>query len=129
MTTAESFDAFMRVVETACPPMRHAAFGLGWIVRSTRSGFRGVVVDVDPAYAQGADWLATPGVAGDPGFAADQPWYTAVGEDEHGYRTLYCSEATLEHDQTLRPVGNPDLAQWFTRFAGDRYDFIPRQDA
>ena len=81
-----------------------ARFAIGQIVRHRDDAFRGVVMDVDPAYD---------GPAVDTGpVAADQPFYQVFALGEDGGFIAYAAEGVLEDGQS---VLLPDDAQrWFT---------------
>lgn len=90
-----------------------AKFGLGQIVRHTEHAFRGVVVDLDAAYAR---------PIGEPGpVRCDQPFYQvlAVGEDT-GF-VVYAAEGVLEPDPDLAPLSRADQEKWFTIDAQGRH--------
>jgi heat shock protein HspQ len=81
-----------------------ARFALGQIVRHRDDVFRGVVMDVDPAY-EGPP-LDTGSVA------PDQPFYSVYALGEEGGFLAYAAEGVLEDE---RSVLSPDDAQrWFT---------------
>jgi len=70
-----------------------ARFGLGQIVRHKSAGFRGVVVDVDAAFA---------GRREDTGaISPDQPIYQVLALGSDGGFMAYASEDSLEHDPEL----------------------------
>lgn len=82
-----------------------ARFGIGQIVRHSGGAFRGVVVDVDPAYA---------GPAGDPGpDDRDQPFYRVMAVGDGAGFLIYAAEAVLEHDPDLI-LSPDDQARWFS---------------
>jgi heat shock protein HspQ len=83
-----------------------AKFGLGQIVRHRGESFRGVIVDVDAAYAGPAD---------EPGpDHRDQPFYRVLAMGPDTGFLVYAAEAVLEHDPDVTPLSDADRAQWFT---------------
>jgi heat shock protein HspQ len=85
--------------------IRIAKFGLGQIVRHRDDAFRGVIVDVDAAYA---------GPAGETtADQAGQPFYQiyAIGADS-GF-VVYAAEAMLEADMDLSRLPGDDEARIF----------------
>lgn len=83
-----------------------AKFALGQIVRHREASFRGVVVDVDAAYAGPAD---------EPGPEhRDQPFYRVLAMGSDSGFLVYAAEAVLEHDPDVAPLSAADQAQWFT---------------
>lgn len=83
-----------------------AKFGLGQIVKHREDSFRGVVVDVDHAYA---------GPAGEPGpDQQNQPFYRVLAMGLDSGFLIYAAEAVLEHDPDVAPLSAADRAHWFT---------------
>ena len=85
---------------------RTAHFALGQIVRHRDHAFRGLVVDVDAAYA---------GAPNAPGpDRPDQPFYRVMAIGEEAGFTVYAAENVLEVDPDLPPLTPNDAARWFT---------------
>ncbi|MBX9615151.1 MAG: heat shock protein HspQ [Brevundimonas sp.] len=83
-----------------------AKFGLGQIVRHRHDSFRGVVVDVDAAYA---------GPAHEPGpDQRDQPFYRVLAMGMDSGFLVYAAEAVLEPDTDVAPLSSTDQAHWFS---------------
>ena len=83
-----------------------AKFGLGQIVRHREEAFRGVIVDVDAAYAGPSD---------EPGpDKRDQPFYRVLAMGAEAGFLVYAAEAVLEPDPDIAPLSAADQAQWFT---------------
>ena len=83
-----------------------AKFGLGQIVRHREESFRGVVVDVDAAYA---------GPANEPGpDDRNQPFYRVLAMGEDLGFLVYAAEGVLEADPDIEPLSRDDEARWFT---------------
>ena len=83
-----------------------AKFGLGQIVRHREESFRGVVVDVDAAYA---------GPANEPGpDNRDQPFYRVLAMGGDAGFLIYAAENVLEHDPDITPLSAADQAHWFS---------------
>lgn len=86
--------------------LRSAKFALGQIVRHRDAAFRGVVVDVDAAYA---------GPAHEPGpDQRDQPFYRVLAMGVDAGFLVYAAEAVLEHDPEVAALTADEQAQWFT---------------
>lgn len=83
-----------------------AKFGLGQIVRHRDAAFRGVVMDVDAAYA------------GDPAAPGpdqpSQPFYRVFVIGEEGGFLAYAAEEVLEYDPDVMPLSRADQLRWFT---------------
>ena len=85
---------------------RTAKFGLGQIVRHNTRAFRGVIVDVDAAYAGPAD---------EPGpDDRDQPFYRVLAMGEEAGFLVYAAENVLEHDPEVAALTRAEEARWFT---------------
>ncbi|MBX9709267.1 MAG: heat shock protein HspQ [Caulobacteraceae bacterium] len=86
--------------------LRFAKFALGQIVRHRDAAFRGVVVDVDAAYA---------GPKREPGpDEREQPFYRVLAMGEEVGFLVYAAEAVLEPDPELGSLTDAEQAQWFT---------------
>ena len=82
-----------------------AKFGLGQIVRHHAESFRGVVVDVDAAYA---------GPDGEPGPAQrDQPFYRVLAMGEDTGFLIYAAEDVLVRDTSV-VLSLAEQARWFS---------------
>lgn len=85
---------------------RLAKFALGQIVRHRDAAFRGVIVDVDAAYA---------GPANEPGpDQHDQPFYRVLAMGVDSGFLVYAAENVLEHDPEVAALTQAEQAQWFT---------------
>ncbi len=94
--------------------IRPAQFNLGDIVHHEKRPYRGVIVDVDPAFAGPEDWLQE---GGSP--AGDQPWYHLVLDNSE--QMAYVPEEQLEPDHSEEPVFNPSLTNLLGEFQDGRY--------
>jgi heat shock protein HspQ len=99
--------------------IRHAKFGLGDVVRHRLFPFRGVVVDVDPEFANTEEWYQAIPEHVRP--RKDQPFYHLLAENEESYYGAYVSEGNLIPDAENGPVGHPQVSEAFTGFDGKRY--------
>ena len=86
-----------------------AKYGVGQIIHHKIFDYRGVIFDVDPAFAQSDQWydLMTQSKP-----AKDQPWYHVL-VDESDYIT-YVAEQNLELDISGTPIQHPDLNKYFS---------------
>ena len=87
-----------------------AKFGLGQIVRHRDAAFRGVVIDIDAAYA------GLPGETGE--VAPDQPFYRVLAIGPEGGFIAYAAEAVLERDPELAALTGEAESRWFTVDSG-----------
>ena len=81
-----------------------ARFAIGHIVRHRDDAFRGVVMDVDPAYH---------GPASDTGAVSpDQPFYRIFALGEDGGFVAYAAESVLEDGRSA--LLTDEVRRWFT---------------
>lgn len=88
-----------------------ARYHLGQIVRHRKHPFRGVVFDVDPAFASSDEWYEAIPEEARP--AKDQPYYHLLAENDQSYYVAYVSEQNLVADYSGEPVDHPDLPDFF----------------
>ncbi len=88
---------------------RDAKFTLGEIVRHKVFPFRGVVIDVDPEYANTEEWwnAIPPEIRPD----RDQPFYHLLAENEETEYVAYVSEQNLVHDEDETPLRNQNIGR------------------
>ncbi len=104
---------------TPAPPIAHARFAIGDVVQHRLLGFRGVVYDVDPVFANSEDWyLAIPETMRP---AKEQPFYHLLAENSEGSYVAYVSQQNLMRDDSDEPVDHPAIGGLFDRFAEGRY--------
>ena len=94
-------------------------FAIGQVVKHRIYDFRGVIVDVDPEFANTEEWwLAIPeGVRP----RKNQPFYHLLAENESTSYEAYVSEQNLLLDESGEPVNHPQIAEVFGEFRGDSY--------
>ncbi len=92
------------------------AFDIGQIVHHRKYDYRGVIVDVDPAFQGTEDWYEQMAVSRPP---KDRPWYHVL-VDGAGHST-YVAEQHLESDPSGHQISHPALGQFFDRFERGRY--------
>ena len=76
--------------------IRNAKFGLGDVVRHRLFPFRGVVVDVDPEFANTEEWYES--IPKEVRPSKDQPFYHLLAENDESYYGAYVSEGNLLPD-------------------------------
>ena len=96
-----------------------ARFGIGDVVRHRIFDFRGVVFDVDPAFANSEEWYQSIPEAIRP--SKDQPFYHLLAENAESTYVAYVSQQNLLPDETDEPVDHPEIAAMFDRLEGGRY--------
>jgi heat shock protein HspQ len=103
--------------------IREAKFGLGDVVKHRLFPFRGVVIDVDPEFANSEEWYES--IPEDIRPSKDQPFYHLLAENDDSFYGAYVSEQNLLSDAKNGPVGHPQLAESFEPFDGERYALKP----
>ena len=101
------------------PRQTRARFGIGDVVRHRLFGFRGVVFDIDPVFANSEEWYQS--IPEDIRPRRDQPFYHLLAENDQSYYVAYVSEQNLLPDESGEPVGHPDLPDLFGDFEDGRY--------
>jgi len=91
-------------------------FTIGEIVHHRKYDYRGVIVDVDPAFNASPEWYEQMAVSRPP---KDRPWYHVL-VDGAGHST-YVAEQHLEPDVRGEQVAHPALGEFFDRFSEGRY--------
>jgi len=110
------------VIEAA-PKIAHASFGIGEKVRHRLLGFRGVVFDVDPIFANSEEWWEAIPEAARP--SRDQPFYHLFADNGEASYVAYVSQQNLIVDETGDPIDHPAVAALFTEEADGRYALDP----
>ena len=101
------------------PPVAHARFSIGDVVRHRMLDFRGVIFDVDPVFANSEEWYQSIPETLRP--AKDQPFYHLLAENLESSYVAYVSQQNLEHDDSDEPVEHPAIAGLFDRLDDGRY--------
>jgi heat shock protein HspQ len=111
-------DAASRNAVTA-PPVAHARFSIGDVVRHRVFDFRGVIFDVDPVFANSEEWYEAIPAAIRP--SKDQPFYHLLAENADSTYVAYVSQQNLLPDETDEPVDHPAIGGLFADYEGGRY--------
>ena len=101
------------------PPIVHARFAIGDIVRHRLFDFRGVVFDVDPVFANSEEWYQAIPAQVRP--AKDQPFYHLLAENAESSYVAYVSQQNLLDDAAAGPVGHPAISGLFDGLRDGRY--------
>jgi heat shock protein HspQ len=96
-----------------------ARFGIGDVVRHRIFDFRGVIFDVDPAFASSEEWYEAIPEPLRP--SRDQPFYHLLADNSESSYVAYVSQQNLVVDDSDEPVDNPAIATMFDRVEGGRY--------
>jgi heat shock protein HspQ len=101
------------------PPIVHARFAVGDIVRHRLFDFRGVVFDVDPVFANSEEWYQA--IPEDVRPRKDQPYYHLLAENAESSYIAYVSQQNLMVDDDTGPVSHPAISGLFESFLDGRY--------
>ena len=101
------------------PLQTRARFAIGDVVRHRQFGFRGVIFDIDPVFANSEEWYEA--IPQDMRPRRDQPFYHLLAENEDSSYVAYVSQQNLLGDSEGGPVDHPSLTQIFDDFADGRY--------
>ena len=105
--------------EPSAPPVSHAHFSIGDVVRHRVFDFRGVIFDVDPVFANTEEWYHA--IPEEIRPRKDQPFYHLLAENGESSYVAYVSQQNLEADDEGGPVDHPALSGIFTAFEDGRY--------
>ncbi len=88
-----------------------AQFSVGQVVQHRLFEYRGVIIDVDPAFSGDDDWYEQVARSRPP---KDAPWYHVLvhGADHQ----TYVAERNLELDEAREPVVHPEIDRYFQGF-------------
>ena len=103
----------------AAPPIAHASFAIGEVVRHRLLDFRGVIFDVDPVFNNSEEWYQAIPEGLRP--AKDQPFYHLLAENAEATYVAYVSQQNLLRDDSDEPVDHPAISGLFTGYEGGRY--------
>ena len=89
------------------PPVAHARFNLGDVVRHRVFDFRGVIFDIDPVFANTDEWYEA--IPEDVRPRKDQPFYHLLAENAESSYVAYVSQQNLVADDSDEPVDHPAI--------------------
>ena len=101
------------------PPVTHADFAIGDVVKHRLFEFRGVIFDVDPIFANSEEWYEA--IPQDMRPRREQPFYHLLAENEDSSYIAYVSQQNLMDDSEGGPVEHPSVPELFDAFADGRY--------
>jgi heat shock protein HspQ len=101
------------------PPVTHADFAIGDVVRHRLFEFRGVIFDVDPVFANSEEWYQA--IPEDIRPSKDQPYYHLLAENADSSYVAYVSQQNLVPDDSDEPVNHPAIAGIYDAYADGRY--------
>ena len=103
----------------AAPRVAHARFRIGDIVQHRMFGFRGVVFDIDPVFANSEEWYEAIPEAMRP--SRDQPFYHLFADNGESSYVAYVSQQNLLADDSGEPIDHPAIAALFEVKDDGRY--------
>jgi heat shock protein HspQ len=101
------------------PPVAHARFSIGDVVRHRLFDFRGVVFDIDPVFANSEEWYQA--IPEEIRPAKDQPYYHLLAENQESSYIAYVSQQNLLPDEEGEPVDHPAIDGIFSAYEDGRY--------
>ena len=101
------------------PPVAHASFAIGDVVRHRLFDFRGVIFDVDPVFANSEEWYDAIPVDIRP--RKDQPFYHLLAENIESSYVAYVSQQNLILDESEEPIDHPAISGLFNGYEHGRY--------
>jgi len=117
MTPFESLGRSALMAQTIDIP--RARFGIGDVVRHRIFDFRGVIFDVDPAFASSEEWYDA--IPEELRPSKDQPFYHLLADNSESSYVAYVSQQNLVADESEEPIDHPAIATMFERLEGGRY--------
>lgn len=101
------------------PPVSHARFSIGDVVKHRLFDFRGVIFDIDPVFANTEEWYEA--IPEDARPRKDQPFYHLLAENAESSYIAYVSQQNLVSDESEEPVDHPAIAGIFDSYTDGRY--------
>ncbi len=111
-------DTLIEGAAVAAPPIAFATFSIGDVVRHRLFGFRGVIFDVDPVFANSEEWYQA--IPEEVRPRKDQPFYHLLAENNESSYVAYVSQQNLLRDGE-GPVDHPAISGIFSAFEDGRY--------
>lgn len=105
------------------PPIVHARFSIGDVVKHRMFGFRGVVFDIDPVFANSDEWYEAIPESARPD--KDQPFYHLLAENGESSYVAYVSQQNLVTDDSEEPVDHPAITGMFGAYTDGKYQLRP----
>ena len=83
-------------------------FTIGQVIHHKMFDYRGVVVDIDPAFNSSEEWYEKVALSRPP---KDKPWYHVLVDG--GVHQTYVAEKNLETDESGKPINHPLVGEFF----------------
>ena len=94
-------------------------FNIGDVVKHRLYQFRGVIVDIDPEFANSEEWYQS--IPEDSRPKKDQPFYHLLAENSETFYSAYVSQQNLLPDSESGPIHHPDIDSLFSDVSNGRY--------
>ena len=118
MTTSPS-DNFEKTDITPNVIIVSPIFNIGDVVKHRLYQFRGVIVDIDPEFANSEEWYQS--IPEDSRPKKDQPFYHLLAENSETFYSAYVSQQNLLPDSESGPIHHPDIDNLFSDVSNGRY--------
>ena len=118
MTTSTS-DNFEKTDITPDVIIVSPIFNIGDVVKHRLYQFRGVIVDIDPEFANSEEWYQS--IPEDSRPKKDQPFYHLLAENSETFYSAYVSQQNLLPDSESGPIHHPDIDNLFSDVSNGRY--------
>ncbi|MEV4932947.1 MULTISPECIES: heat shock protein HspQ [unclassified Sphingobium] len=109
--------------DVTAPPIVHAGFSIGDVVQHRLFGFRGVVFDIDPVFANTEEWYQA--IPEEVRPDKHQPFYHLLAENGESSYVAYVSQQNLIADDSEEPVDHPAISGMFGTYANGKYQLRP----
>ena len=96
--------------------MQHAKYSLGQIIHHRKFDYRGVIFDVDAAFAGTNNWYDAVAKSKPP---KDEPWYHVLVDNSQ--QTTYVAEKNIEFNKSVSPIEHPLVNYYFNKFIDGYY--------
>jgi heat shock protein HspQ len=116
-------NASSHLAASKAPSISHARFSIGDVVKHRAFGFRGVIFDIDPVFANSDEWYESIPEQMRP--AKEQPFYHLLAENGEGSYIAYVSQQNLVSDDSGEPVDHPAISGLFGKYASGKYSLRP----
>ena len=118
MTTSPS-DNFEKTDITPNVIIVSPTFNIGDVVKHKLYQFRGVIVDIDPEFANSEEWYQS--IPEDSRPKKDQPFYHLLAENSETFYSAYVSQQNLLPDSESGPIHHPAIDSLFSDVSNGRY--------
>ena len=108
-----------REAAVQAPPIAHATFAIGDVVRHRVFEFRGVIFDVDPVFANSEEWYQA--IPEEIRPHKNQPFYHLLAENAENSYVAYVSQQNLLPDELGEPIDHPAISGIFSAYEDGRY--------